>query len=175
MNNNIVNQITVNRQRPISRPTSYGSSLRTVQPGRPRPIQLALPQNTRTLLNSYVQGLRSGMVSPAAGSSYLFRPYSGDKGRRNLTRHLESYRTGFVELRRAGVIHFHTECCRNDPDPNRKKVSDRAVARAASHFQTEERNIKDYLRGIHRRRGEKPLEGNHWAVKSCIILVKFRN
>ena len=37
-------------------------------------------------------------------------------------------------------------------------MSDRAVARAASHFQTEERNIKDYLRGIHRRRGEKPLE-----------------
>jgi DNA-binding transcriptional regulator YiaG len=175
VNNNIVNQITVNRQRPISRPTSHGSPLRIVQPGRPKSIQLALPQNIRTLLNSYVQGLRSGMASPITGSSPLFRTYSGDSGKRKLTNHLYRYETYFNELRRAGVIHFYTECCRNDPDHNRKKVSERAIKSAVGHFQMEERNVEDYLKGIHRPAGRRKGERRTLDDRGADLVLGLRS
>ena len=173
-NNNIVNQITLNRQRSTSRPTSYGSRLRRIQP-RQKPVQLPLPSSIQTLLNGYVQCLHSGMVSTATGSLPLFPTYSGEKGRKNLEKHLERYQTEFRELRRAGVIRFNTDCLRNDPDPDKRKVMDRAVAETARHFQTTERTVEDYIRGIHRPPGRRKVETRTEDHRAADLLYGLRS
>lgn len=173
-NNNVVNQIVFSRQKLFS-PRTPLNRLPSNPPVRQRSVQLPLLPNIQGLLSGYVQGFQSTAGSRITSASPLFPVYSGESGRKNLTRHLKRYHTNFVELRRAGVIYFNTECLRNDPDPDRRKAMDRAVAGTARHFQTTERTVEDYIRGIHRPPGRRKGETRTVDDRAADLLYGLRS
>lgn len=173
-NNNVVNQIVLSRQKLFS-PRTPLNRLPSNPPVRQRSVQLPLLPNIQGLLSGYVQGFQSTAGSRITSASPLFPVYSGESGRKNLTRHLKRYHTNFVELRRAGVIYFNTDCLRNDPDPDRRKAMDRAVAGTARHFQTTERTVEECLRGIHRPPGRRKGETRTVDDRAADLLYGLRS
>jgi hypothetical protein len=102
-----------------------------------KPIQIS--NEVMRILSGYIQYLRQNGARVLDPDSALFPDYSGKSGGRNLSRHLEDYKTSFNDLRKTGINHYYQDLLRDGNDGNI------ALKGTASHFRMEERSVRNLV------------------------------
>lgn len=116
-----------------------------------KPIQLS--NKVIRILSGYIQHLGQNGARVLDPDSALFDDYSGKSGERNLSRHLEDYKTSFNNLRKAGINYYYQDLLRNGNDSNT------AIKGTAKRFRMEERSVRNLvIKGTPNPAGQKKEE-----------------